>query len=92
MRTMFLDLSAKPGPGGVKTAQDILLEKDHLAAIIKSVPLMGLDAPFEATAGDLDACPGITDADGMEVLYGDIVAALNAIAKLQKVLQEEAAR
>ncbi len=30
MKPLFLDLSAKPGPGGVKTADDIIAENSRL--------------------------------------------------------------
>ena len=32
---MFLDLSAKPGPGGVKTADDIIAENERLRDLVR---------------------------------------------------------
>lgn len=35
MKPLFLDLSAKPGPGGVKTADDIIAENSRLRDLVR---------------------------------------------------------
>lgn len=35
MRPLFLDLSTKPGPGGVKTADDIIAENSRLRDLVR---------------------------------------------------------
>lgn len=44
---MFLDLSAKPGPGGVKTADDIIAENSHLRDLVRRM-IPGVEEAFTA--------------------------------------------
>ncbi len=59
----------------------------RLSDCILGAHLEGLDGPFHAADG-LDACPNITDNDGMEVLNGDVAEALTVLAQAQAILRE----
>lgn len=59
----------------------------RLSDCILGAHLEGLEGPFHAADG-LDACPNVTDNDGMEVLYGDIAEALTVLARAQTILHE----
>ena len=65
MKPLFLDLSAKPGPGGVKTADDIIAENSRLRDLVRRM-IPGVEEAFAAAKEIGESVKGICALKGVD--------------------------
>jgi hypothetical protein len=72
MKPLFLDLSAKPGPGGVKTADDIIAENSRLRDLVRRM-IPGVEEAFAVAREMGESVKGICALKGVDSSEVDAV-------------------